>query len=85
MNRSADASRYIVIEGPIGVGKTSLAKKLAESLSAELLLEECQMQMHFLVDIAIDLPASNERPEPPSERAEHRHGCPPIRPFQPFQ
>ncbi len=40
MNRSADASRYIVIEGPIGVGKTSLAKKLAESLSAELLLEE---------------------------------------------
>ena len=32
--------RYIVIEGPIGVGKTSLAKRLAERLSAEALLEE---------------------------------------------
>lgn len=40
LNRTADASRYIVIEGPIGVGKTSLAKKLAESLSADLVLEE---------------------------------------------
>ena len=40
LNRTADASRYIVIEGPIGVGKTSLAKKLAESLSADLVLEQ---------------------------------------------
>jgi deoxyadenosine/deoxycytidine kinase len=32
-------SRYIAIEGPIGVGKTSLARRLAESLEAELLLE----------------------------------------------
>jgi len=40
LNRSADSSRYIVIEGPIGVGKTSLAKKLADSLSADVLLEE---------------------------------------------
>ena len=31
--------RYIVLEGPIGVGKTSLAIKLAESLGAEQLLE----------------------------------------------
>ena len=30
---------FIVIEGPIGVGKTTLAKKLAESFSSELLLE----------------------------------------------
>jgi deoxyadenosine/deoxycytidine kinase len=39
-DRSAGSSRYIVVEGPIGVGKTSLAKKLAETLSADLLLEE---------------------------------------------
>lgn len=30
---------YIVVEGPIGVGKTSLAERLAESFDAELLLE----------------------------------------------
>jgi deoxyguanosine kinase len=32
--------RHIVIEGPIGVGKTSLAKLIAERFSAELLLEK---------------------------------------------
>jgi deoxyguanosine kinase len=31
--------RYIVIEGPIGVGKTSLTRRLAEHLNGELLLE----------------------------------------------
>lgn len=31
---------YIAIEGPIGVGKTSLAWRLAETLGAELLLEQ---------------------------------------------
>ncbi len=31
--------RYIVVEGPIGVGKTSLTRKLAEHLQADLLLE----------------------------------------------
>ena len=31
--------RYIVVEGPIGVGKTSLSKRLAESFNYELLLE----------------------------------------------
>ena len=35
-------SRYIAIEGPIGVGKTSLAKRLAASLDSELLLEEAE-------------------------------------------
>jgi deoxyadenosine/deoxycytidine kinase len=30
---------YIVVEGPIGVGKTSLAKRLAERLKSSLLLE----------------------------------------------
>lgn len=32
-------SRFIVVEGPIGVGKTSLAKRLAESFSGDLVLE----------------------------------------------
>jgi deoxyadenosine/deoxycytidine kinase len=31
---------YIVVEGPIGVGKTSLARRLCESLSAEAVLEQ---------------------------------------------
>ena len=31
--------RHIVVEGPIGVGKTSLARRLAEHLNAGLLLE----------------------------------------------
>lgn len=31
--------RYIAIEGPIGAGKTSLAKRLAESFSSRLILE----------------------------------------------
>ena len=34
--------RYIVIEGPIGVGKTSLTKKLSASLGHELLLEKAE-------------------------------------------
>ena len=33
-------SRYIAIEGPIGVGKTSLARRLADELDGELVLEE---------------------------------------------
>ena len=37
-----DRFRYIVIEGPIGVGKTSLAKKLALDLQGELFLERAE-------------------------------------------
>jgi deoxyadenosine/deoxycytidine kinase len=32
--------RYLAVEGPIGAGKTSLARKLAEHRGAELLLEQ---------------------------------------------
>ena len=32
--------RYLVIEGPIGVGKTSLARKLAQEFNSDLLLEK---------------------------------------------
>ena len=34
--------RYLVIEGPIGVGKTSLARRLAEHFGGELLLERAE-------------------------------------------
>lgn len=33
---------YLVIEGPIGVGKTSLARRLAERLGTELVLEQAE-------------------------------------------
>jgi len=33
---------YVVVEGPIGVGKTSLTRRLAESFGAELLLERAE-------------------------------------------
>lgn len=36
------AHRFIVLEGPIGVGKTSLAVKLAGSLNAEQVLEQAE-------------------------------------------
>jgi len=36
------ATRYIAIEGPIGVGKTALAGRLADSMSADLVLEEVE-------------------------------------------
>ncbi|HKZ74314.1 MAG TPA: deoxynucleoside kinase [Steroidobacteraceae bacterium] len=32
--------RFIVVEGPIGVGKTSLARRLGEALAAEMVLEQ---------------------------------------------
>ena len=34
--------RYIAVEGPIGVGKTSLSRRLAESFNYELLLENSE-------------------------------------------
>ena len=46
--------RYIVVEGPIGVGKTSLAELLAERLQARKLLEgpeENPFISHFYTDM----------------------------------
>lgn len=44
MSRPVDTGlqrfRHVVIEGPIGVGKSSLARRLAQHLGAELLLEQ---------------------------------------------
>jgi deoxyguanosine kinase len=42
MPMSESRSRYLVVEGPIGVGKTSLAMKLAETLGGELMLERAE-------------------------------------------
>lgn len=49
-----DQARYIAIEGPIGVGKTSLAQRLAERLGGVLVLEaveENPFLRHFYRDI----------------------------------
>jgi deoxyguanosine kinase len=37
---SEPAHKFIVVEGPIGVGKTSLARRLCASLNAEAVLEQ---------------------------------------------
>jgi deoxyadenosine/deoxycytidine kinase len=34
--------RFIVVEGPIGVGKTSLARRLAKTFAADLVLEQAE-------------------------------------------
>ncbi|MFO7784084.1 MAG: deoxynucleoside kinase [Thermodesulfobacteriota bacterium] len=44
---------HIVIEGPLGVGKTSLARMLAERLDGEILLEDIE-ENPFLVDFYRD-------------------------------
>ena len=37
--KNPDGPRFIVVEGPIGVGKTSLARRLSQSFASELILE----------------------------------------------
>ncbi|MDQ9170021.1 deoxynucleoside kinase [Oxalobacteraceae bacterium R-40] len=37
-----DKYRYIVVEGPIGVGKTTLSQKLAEAFNAQTMFEQPQ-------------------------------------------
>lgn len=39
---AATPHRFIVVEGPIGVGKTSLARRLARSFGSELILEQAE-------------------------------------------
>jgi deoxyadenosine/deoxycytidine kinase len=46
-------NRYVVVEGVIGVGKTSLAKMLSERLQARLVLEEVE-ENPFLKDFYRD-------------------------------
>ncbi len=45
--------QYIVIEGPLGIGKTSLARMLAERIGAQLLLEDVE-ENPFLVNFYQD-------------------------------
>ncbi|MFQ6671785.1 MAG: deoxynucleoside kinase [Candidatus Tectimicrobiota bacterium] len=49
----ATRARYLAIEGPIGVGKTSLATRLAERLGARLVLERVEANP-FLADFYRD-------------------------------
>ncbi|MDT3669708.1 MAG: deoxynucleoside kinase [Aromatoleum sp.] len=38
-----DKARYIVVEGPIGAGKTSLSRRLAQRLDAQVLFEQPEL------------------------------------------
>ena len=38
----APTHRFVVIEGPIGVGKTSLARRLAQTWNSEMILEQAE-------------------------------------------
>lgn len=49
----ADKPRYIVIEGPIGVGKTTLVTRLAEATNARTVLEVFE-ENPFLADFYAD-------------------------------
>jgi deoxyadenosine/deoxycytidine kinase len=42
VQKAVGGPRFIVVEGPIGVGKTSLARRLAESFGGEVLLEHVE-------------------------------------------
>lgn len=50
-----DKFRYLVVEGPIGAGKTTLARRLAARLSADLVLEQPE-ENPFLARFYHDMP-----------------------------
>ena len=51
--RVKDTFRYIVVEGPMGVGKTALARRLADTLDDSLLMERSTANP-FLPDVYRD-------------------------------
>ena len=53
-------SRFVAIEGPVGVGKTSLAQRLADHVGGKLILEEPE-KTPFLENFYLD-PKSNALP-----------------------
>lgn len=53
-SESARSLRYIVVEGPIGVGKTALAELLAERLGARLVKEAVE-ENPFLARFYVDM------------------------------
>ncbi|MEO8807423.1 MAG: deoxynucleoside kinase [Burkholderiaceae bacterium] len=55
MDAGLQRFRHIAIEGPIGAGKSSLARKLAAHLGAELLLEQAE-ENPFLGRFYADMP-----------------------------
>ncbi len=55
MNSGLQRFRHIVVEGPIGVGKSSLAARLARHLGADLLLEQ-PAENPFLQRFYADMP-----------------------------